>query len=303
MPATTYHALKGKNDSLVFSALDWALFLHEWQPGAPYMPTDICDSSGVIQTLPAGWQTAGEVQKAAAVSLAPDLQTSPIEGYGSSAARRVVPTGESMTIDYIAQEWSKINLSIWHNVQMAAASAQPGKGFRVSKTSELNVFYYSALLIARDVNPSGDLYPFFMFPKVAASKRGAMNGQSGKELPLGNTLTIFEDHDFGAEGGVYDFGVAGSGFDLIADDAGFLSAPSSILVTPPTLALTAGQTARLTVTDDNGFDRTAEATYASSATSKATVDAAGRVTAVAAGTANITATLGALNGTCAVTVS
>lgn len=305
MSATTFLALKGKQDSLVFTALDWLVMLHEWTPGASYMPADICDGSGVIQSLPAGWQTSGEIQKAAAVSIAPDLQTSPIEGYGSSGPRRVVPTAETMTLDYIAQEWRKINLSIWHNVQMAAIAAQAGKGFSVSKTSALNVFYYSALVIAKDVNSGGELYPWFKFPKVAASKRAALSGQSGKELPLGNTLTIFDDADYGSgdEGGVYDFGVAGAGFDSIAADAGFLSAPTSINVVPAALGLAVGETAQLTVTDSNGFNRTSEATYVSGTPAKATVDSAGRVTAVAAGTSTVTATLGGQNDTCAVTVS
>lgn len=303
MPATTFLALKDKRDPLVVSALDWLVMLHPWVAGASYMPTDICDGSGVLQTLPAGWLTSGEIQKAAGVSLAPDLQTANVEGYGSSAPRRIIPTGETMTIDYFAQEWRKVNLSAWHNVDMATTAAAAGKGFGVSKTSALNVFYYSALVIARDANSSGELYPWFKFPKVMVSKRAAMAGTTGKELGLPCTLTILDDADYGDDGGVYDFGVAGAGFDSIAADAGFLSAPSSINVVPATLTLAVGETAQLTVTDSNGFNRTAEATYVSGTSAKATVDSAGRVTAVATGTSTVTATLGALTDTCAVTVS
>lgn len=305
MAPTTFLALKGKNDPLVMSALDWLVALHIWEPGAPYMPVDLCDASGVLQTLPAGWMTSGEIQKAAGVSLAPDLQTSPIDGYGSSGPRRVIPTGEGFTIDYFAQEWRKVNLAIWHNINLDTTQAQPGKGFTAHKTSALNVHYYSALVIARDAGPGGDLYPFFKFPKVMVSKRAAMAGQIGKELGLPATLTILDDAEFGEgdEGGLYDFGVAGAGFDAIAADAGFLSAPSSITVSPSTATLVVGEVLQLAVLDANGFDRTAECTWSSSAPLDATVSATGLVEAIDPGTATITATLGALTDTCSVTVA
>ena len=51
------------------------------------------------------------------------------------------------------------------------------------------------------------------------------------------------------------------------------------------------------------FGVEADVTYASSATGKATVSSTGVVTAVASGSANITATVGGYTATCAVTVT
>ncbi|MEU3011056.1 Ig-like domain-containing protein [Nocardia asteroides] len=300
MAATTFRALKDKNDALVVSAQDWLVLLHVWAPGASYMPTDLTDSSGVLQTVGAGWFTSGEIQKAAGVSLAPDTQTSPIDGYGSSSPRRTMITAEGFTVDYFAQEWRKGNLELWHNVDLSTTPAVPGKGFSATKTSSLTVRYYSALLIAQDEGV-GSLYPFFKFPKVSVSKRGAMSGEQGKELGLPATLTIYEDADFG---GMYDFGVAGAGFDAIAQDAGFAAAATSINVTPAVATLAVGEQAQLLVIDDNGYDRTAECTYGTSNAARATVSPSGRVTGVATGAAaTITATLGALNDTAAITVA
>ncbi|MFC9892111.1 Ig-like domain-containing protein [Nocardia sp. NPDC127579] len=301
MAATTFLALKDKQDPLVTSALDWLVLLHEWSAGASYMPTDLTDASGVLQTLPAGWKTSGEIQKAAGVSLAPDTQTATIDGYGSPMPRREIMTGEAISIDYVAQEWRKINLELQHNMSLATVTAQPGKGFRARKTSALDVRYYSALVIAKDTNSGGDLYPFFMYPKCSVKKRGAMQGQIGKELGMPFTLGVLDDADFG---GSYDFGIAGAGFDSIATAAGFLGAPSSITVTPATQSLAVGGQVQLLVVDNNGFDRTADCTWTTSNAARATVSTTGRVTAVATGTAaTITATLGVLTGTCAVTVS
>lgn len=300
MTATTFAALKDKNDPLVMTASDWFVGLRPWAPGAPYMPTDICDSSGVLQALPAGWKTSGEIQKAAGVSLAPDMQTASIDGYGSSGPRRMITTGENFTIDYFAQEWRKINQEIWHNVDMSTVSAAPGKGYRARKTGELVTRFYSVLLIAKDFG-SNFLYPYFMFPKVSVSKKAAMSGEIGKELGLPCTMTPYEDTDFG---GMYDFGVAGAGFDSIAIDAGFAAAATLINVTPATATLAVGDVLQLVAIDNNGFDRTAECTWATSNAARATVTSSGRVTAVATGSAaTITATLGALTDTSAVTVS
>lgn len=301
MAATDFLTLKDKQDPLVMSALDWLVLLHLWSPGASYFPTDLCDSSGVLQTLPAGWKTAGEIQKAAAVSLAPDTQTADVDGYGSQMPRRQIVTGEKFTIDWVAQEWRKINLELAHNMDLSTVTAAPGKGFRAKKTSSNDVRYYSALVMAKDSNSSGLLYPYFMFPKTSVSKRAAMQGQMGKELALGNTLTVLDDAEFG---GPYDFGIAGAGFDSIATSAGFLGAPASITVTPATQTLAVGAQVQLLVLDNNGFDRTLDCTFTTANPARATVSPTGRVTAVGTGSAaNVTATLGVLTGTCAVTVS
>ncbi|NEW33843.1 Ig-like domain-containing protein [Nocardia cyriacigeorgica] len=300
MAPTTFQALKAKNDPLVVAALDWAVLLHDWASGASYMPADLTDGSGVLQSLPAGWQPSGELQKQAGVNLTPDTQTSNIEGYGSPGPRRTIVTSEGFTIDYLAQEWRKINLAMWHNTDLSAVSAAAGKGFKARKTSQLSVRYYSAILIGYDGSPGQELFPFFMYPKVAVTGRQAMAGQQGSELGLPMTLTVFDDSEYGS---MYDFGVAGAGFDAIALDAGFATAPSSITVNPATASLAVGELIQLTVIDSNGVNRTGDCTFESANTAVATVSASGLVTGVAAGgPASVTAELGALSDTCAVTV-
>lgn len=106
-----------------------------------------------------------------------------------------------------------------------------------------------------------------------------------------------------------------AGYLAVSDpDVGFvrgarlLLTVTSIKVTPQNVAIVGTGTKQLTVLDSNGFDVTASATYSSSATSKATVNSAGLVTGVAAGTSTITATYtppggSALTATTVVTVS
>lgn len=308
MAPTTFAALKAKDDRLVISALDWAIHQIPWIPGVPDAPTDICDSSGDLQALPLGWLPVGEIAEAAGVSLAPDMQTSPVRGYGSAADRRVIPTKEGFTIDYTGQEWRYGNLTKWHNLAPdATVVTAPGKGFRMSKGSALNVFYYSTLLIGRDAGPDGDLFPWFLFPKTSATKRGALAGNIGKEMPLPMTLTLFEDSEFlGVDGdpALYDFGVAGAGTDDLLTAMGFLAAATSITVNPATVTLAVNAPLQLLVLDNNGFDRTDDCTFVSGTPAKATVTKGGRIKAIASGSSTITVTLAGLTPvTCAVTVS
>ena len=111
-------------------------------------------------------------------------------------------------------------------------------------------------------------------------------------------------------------GVA-AGSAVITAASGSVSATATITVTPaPALVLTtiaisggtsvvAGSTLQLTASprDQNGNPIAATITWASSTTGVATVNGNGLVTGVAAGTANITATSGAIVGTVSITVT
>jgi len=306
MAATTFAALKDKRDPLVFAALDWAMYLHPWASGVSYIPTDLCDSSGVLQAFTdTNWRSAGEIQKKSGLDITADASYSPVEGYGSSQPRLMLPTSEAFGINFTAQEWRKIILEMWINQDLSAISATPGKGFKIRKTAALNIQYYTAYAIAKFGTTAAPIYPYFVFPKCVVTKRGNISGQIGAELPIPLTLTPFEDPSWTGGAGVFDFGVAGSGVDGIAVNAGFASAAVSISMTPAAQTLAVGEQLQMLVIDNNGFDRTAECTFSSGTPARATVTSpGGRVTAVATGAAaTITATLGALTDTSAITVS
>lgn len=107
-------------------------------------------------------------------------------------------------------------------------------------------------------------------------------------------------HSFAGASAVYDNGT--SSFRAVP-----MSLAASIAVAPTTKTLAAAATQQLAVTATlvSGGTQTvtANATYSSSAPAKAIVDANGLVTAVASGSATITASWGGKTATCAVTVS
>ncbi|MFF2026567.1 Ig-like domain-containing protein [Rhodococcus koreensis] len=88
-------------------------------------------------------------------------------------------------------------------------------------------------------------------------------------------------------------------------DTGVTSATpiTAIDVTPATSSVAVAGTRTLTVKDQAGHTLTQGVTFASSDPTKATVDTAGVVTAVTAGTATITAKFGDLSDTMTVTVT
>lgn len=82
----------------------------------------------------------------------------------------------------------------------------------------------------------------------------------------------------------------------------FTTPATAIDVTPATVSRTVGQTQQLTVAR-TPLNASGTVTYASSDATKATVSATGLITAVAVGSATITATLGGKTDTCVVTVT
>jgi hypothetical protein len=77
---------------------------------------------------------------------------------------------------------------------------------------------------------------------------------------------------------------------------------SSIHVNPTIATLEDEETIQLSAEDNNGADRTNDVVWTSGTPATATVDSYGRVTAHATGTSTITATLGVLTDTAAITV-
>lgn len=316
MSVALFQQLKGKNDPLVTVPLNSMVALHPWSPGATYIPANICDpTSGALQGLQPGWSTGGELQKKAGIDITPDRKTSDVEGAGSLVPRRTVITSEGVSIDYTAQEWRKVNMSVFYGVDMSQVWVNPTSGeWRAHKSASPIQQYFSMIVLAFDGLPSSEVYPFWIFPKVACPKVGKISLVDGSEMAFPSTLTIYEDNAYvssdGYVGPLYDFGVAGLGNIALAKDAGFTQV-TSITVSPSTKTLTHSpvQTQQLTVTDSNGLDVTAWCSFSSGTPADATVSAGGFVTAVATGSSVITASYTpygattALTGTCTVTVS
>jgi len=229
MSVTDFLTLKAKNDPLVTAPLNSLVLLHKWSSGAAYIPTSITDSTGALQALPGGatgWRTAGELQKKAGLDMTPNQKNTDIEGLGSAAPRRTIATSQGLDLDFTAQEWRKVNMEMFYGTDLSAITADPVSGeWRGHKSASLTQQYWSAIVLAFDGIPGSEVYPFWIYPKLAVTKTGKISLQDGSEIAFPSTLTVYNDTAFISSDGVkaplYDFGVAGIGNLALAPSAGF----------------------------------------------------------------------------------
>lgn len=177
----------------------------------------------------------------------------------------------------------------------------------VGKVAGLNVVTSNALR-------SGEAYMFHRSAFILATRApnvpdGAPFGSSQSAYGLG--LRWLRDYDATtlSDRSIVDMF---AGYAAVSDPTvGFVRGVqlkltvTGITVIPSAAAIVGTGTKQLQVLDSNGFDVTATCTYVSGTTAKATVNSAGLVTGVAAGTSLITATAatGGFTSTCLVTVS
>lgn len=215
--ATNIVSLKDKFDPLVFMGRDACVLATKWGVGT--IPEGITtDPAGNLMALPTNWHSSGELDQKAGITITPDLKTAEIMGYGSLGPRRVVPTGETVTLSFTPQESRALNLEMFWNVDFAnqAADANGEVLAKKSYTSKLN--YWSLIVIAQDETEYGEVFPYWIFPKVSVTKTDAVKLGMEEAIAYPLTFTAFEDDAFG---GFIGIGHAGAGFQAVAAEGGF----------------------------------------------------------------------------------
>ncbi|MBS4103269.1 phage tail tube protein [Tsukamurella paurometabola] len=216
----TVKSLKDKNDDLVVVAGDMAMIATKYKKGA--IPTSITDASGVLIPLPVDWESAGELEQKAGAKVSPNTKTTDILGYGSLPARRVVKTSEAVELAVTAQEARKINQAMfWGTDPDADFDVDPVSGeVKMLKSASAKMTYWSVILIGHDDGTYGDVYPFWIFPKMTVTKADSVTLSMEDAVSYPLTLTAFEDADFG---GYVATGWAGPGAKALNAAAGFTS--------------------------------------------------------------------------------
>lgn len=211
-------SLKDKNDDLVITATDMAVFACVYGKGT--VPTKIqADASGALAPLPANWVSLGEIDAKAGVKITPDIKMTPVMGYGSPNPRRMLKTEESVTVGFTAQESKDINTSMFWSIDPKSHTVDPVTGERsFLKKSNLRVVYYSLLLIGADENSAGPVNPYWVFPKVTITKTDAIQLQGDAPIVFPFEFQAFDDK---AYGGYVRPGQAGVGNKAINVAGGF----------------------------------------------------------------------------------
>lgn len=210
--ADIFRTIKDKQDELVLAATDIAAIIF---PHGTEVGPIVDDETGNLLKLAEGGISLGELQKAAGVELTPEMSTEGVMGYGSRAQRRVFVTEESFSINLTVQEISKIAYQMFASIADEDI-VTTGKVTRMTKRASGGVQYYSLVLIAKDLAKNGDIFPFWVFPKVAVTQKGSMSLAEAAEMGMPLTFTIFEE-----DGKQYEIGLGGPGWPELAEAAGF----------------------------------------------------------------------------------
>lgn len=214
--AANFREIKNKQDELVLAATDLAVIVFPY--GAE--PGPIVDNeTGELLPLADGGIPLGEIQKNAGVELSPEMSTEGIFGYGSRAQRRVFVTEEGFTINLTVQEITKLAYQMFMSIEDKDIVTE-GKVTRMQKRASASVQYYTLVLIAKDLAREGDIFPFWVFPKVSVTQKGQMSLAEASEMGMPLTFTVFED-----DGLQFEIGLGGEGWPELAEKAGFTTAP------------------------------------------------------------------------------
>lgn len=214
---STVYSLKDKNDDLVIMAQDLCVLACIHGQGA--IPSKLSTGpSGELLSLPTNWFSIGELDQKAGAKISPDIKTADVYGYGSMAPRRTVKTEESVTVSFSAQESRAMNLGMFWSADLSNVTPDPNGEWQIKKSAQSKLIYYSLILVGQDANSAGDVYPYWIFPKVTVTKTDAINLANDSALAYPFTFQTFEDKAFG---GYVAIGSAGSGQAAINTAAGF----------------------------------------------------------------------------------
>lgn len=251
--------------------------------------------------------TVGNHEKKAGVKLSNKPVINKIMSSGQGSATRNLASEAARGISYTPQETNLVNLQNTWGFPVSALSTPSSKGGFTIAIPELPYrLQWRTVVIAWDSYNGKDVFLYWIANLAEVGDRNDVSAVDSNVFEQGVSLDFMTDPAVGVP---VIFGMCGAGVpDLMAaTSSGLYPAVTGITVTPTTKAMTVSagvnHTVQLAVADSNSFDRTATATYVSSDATKATVSSTGLVTAVAAGSATITATYGSFNATCAVTVS
>ncbi|WP_405164724.1 hypothetical protein OG203_06295 [Nocardia sp. NBC_01499] len=252
MTATTLTALKAAQRSLLLKPLDAAVFLAPYGTQAPL--GGFTDASGNLQTLPAGFQSIGLIDKKTGIAFSRGITAAPIESYGELQAVRNDITSDITALEFEPQQnATALNLQLTTSATLASMqpSATNGEVWFAQPSAE-NITYYSAIVIGKDGNDSLPTYVIKVLPKVAVSKFGGEQWVPTGVMSNKLTMVAFKDD---VAGFAVAHSYAGAGWQKLVAASGMPYVVSKLYVAPTgaqTLTKGSNQALQLLVTDQFG---------------------------------------------------
>lgn len=293
-----------RQSSLEFAPLQ---FLALFKPyNTPKWGTFEDPTTGDINpTALAGTTSLGNLSKSQGFALDNATKSNKIKTHGMAGPSRIIQSERDLTFTVEAQEKKRLTLELFFGVDLSDVVPTAKGGVSWDVTDLPLGKAYKVAFIAKDLTVTDGLdhYLAYKCNKVMVDKVKAIKGTDGDILGFGIDLMPITDDGATKPMSVEEFGPGWKPLNAVTD-TGFFPV-TELTITPETAVSIAAPsgTQQLTVTDNNDFDVTAKATYSTSDPTKATVDAAGIVHAVSAGTATITATYRGVSANKSVTVT
>lgn len=236
----------------------------------------------------AGYRSAGIMEKAAGVSITNDIESTDIEGYGEAEPVRTIINKRSTQFQATFLETNITTLEKYWGTSFSHVVPTAHGGVVLEAPSLPKNVYYRCVLLGQDDVDEHPLYTYYIMPRVKL--QSVDNQELRDDGAISYTLTFQATRD-----SVLGFSVAqgwcGPGWAHLVSRAGFVEAPTDLVVTGnPGLSVAVGGDTQLAVAGDNGVNYTPLAQYESDDPAVATVDATGKVTGVAAGSATVDVT-------------
>lgn len=257
--------------------------------------------------------TVGNFEKKAGVKLSNKPTANRIMSAGAGSPTRILFSESGKGITYNPQEINFLNAqNSWGFTPDALSTPSSKGGITIAIPSLPTRIVWRCVMIAADTFNGLPIYLYWIANRAEVGDRQDINAVDSNVYEQGVSLEFQDDAAVGEDSQVI-FGICGDGWREINkyNNTGLYPAVTGLTNTVApvgtTMTVSAGSnhTKQLTVLDNNGIDRTSQATYVSSDPSKATVTTpgGGLVTAVAAGTPTITASYGGFTTTYSPTVS
>lgn len=302
-----FETIRSANNDLIRAHLHYAILFDDMTNVCPVTLED--PATGDL-TIPTTAQTVGVIEKKAGVNLIHSMDNNEIEGYGDAEPVRTIISKRSVAFE---AEYLETNLTVlqqfWgtyftEDAGNLAVSAQGGVTLTTPNLPD-NIFYHAYLVTEDDIN-GNEIYAYYILPQVKLTKVENQTSKDSDAVSYKMTFQAFRNTVLGFS--VLQ-GWCGPGWVQLVDQAGFVSVPTDLTVTGASSgSLAPAATDQLTATGNNSINYTPLVSWTSSSNTIATVSSSGEVTAVAAGTATITATYlnsagTSITGTFSVTVS
>jgi hypothetical protein len=212
--ATDFLTLKDARADLALAPLNLTVLL------APYSadPAETLEGADGSLDVPAEYESVGHFQKKAGLTLSTDMSSQDIEAYGEMDPIRNIISRKKTMFDFVMFENKKLVLEVIHSADFSDVTPSANGGVVLPAPSTPKNRYYRAILVGHDDTDDGEVFIYWLMPKVKLDKVDNQTLNDDNVLEYKPTLTAFKDDDLGYS---VAQGFCGPGWKALADAAGF----------------------------------------------------------------------------------